>query len=142
MPDTVVPTDMRPELLGALRGEQHYFEADVWECRTCGATTRYVTVLPTTDPWGHTLEPLCRQHYPTGHHRLCSVRWPGPATPTLQARQRRDHHLAWAKLLADDFSHTARAHVPWEHRDADDQAAWLHKAERLLAHAEREGLLR
>jgi hypothetical protein len=142
MPELIVPTDMRSELLGALRGEQHHWEADIWECRTCGSTTRYVTVIPAPGAWGHAVEPLCRSHYPDGRHRLCTVNWPGPATPTLGARRRAERDLAWAQLLAADFAHTLRSGVQWTERDDDDQAYWIRKAQRLLANAEREGLLR
>src|SRR4051812_11560254 len=85
----VDPAELHPDLFRALRGAGWIDESEIWECRVCGHTTRWVLVVLYDGAWGHAVEPRCEAHYPEGVQRLCTVGWAGPSTPTLGARRHR-----------------------------------------------------
>lgn len=95
----VAPTDLHPQLLAALRDGYHADSADVWECRICATTTRWVVIVPFDGAWRHAVDPYCDTHHPdaAGVRRICTSGWPGPATPTRAARRHRaEEHLTRA----------------------------------------------
>lgn len=117
----VAPTDLHPQLLAALRDAAHADSADIWECRVCTTTTRWVVVVPYDGAWRHAVDPCCDTHHPepAGVRRICTSGWPGPATPTRGARRRN----------AEEALTKALAHVEAAARELDalfggDAGAW------------------